>query len=327
MPVYNGEKYLKQSLDSVLNQYFADFELILINDGSTDSSINIINSYDDERIRLITQTNSGPVIARRTGIEVAKGEFIAILDADDISTPERLLKQIEFLEKNKEYLLVGSNFKIIDQDNCIRYKSHMPEKYESIRKLIYMGSPFCHSTVVFRKAIFSEFNYDLEIPLAEDYNLWFNILKKYKCANLPDYLVYYRIHNSNVSKVKMESLKISTKSIIEREFQILNFNQSFQTHYDLFWSALNTRYTYKKLTEFNDLIKSLIKVLNIESAEEKQSIQFYFFMRCVYSGNLLSGMFLFLFSGLFNPFYFRYDFFFDNILYSIKRKIAGNVNN
>ena len=115
MPVYNAEKYLKPALESILNQTYKDFEFLIIDDGSTDKSLEIIKSYNDSRIRLIGHEQNQKLIATlNEGIKLAQGEYIARMDADDISAPERLQKQMEFLEKHPATVVLGCDFQIID---------------------------------------------------------------------------------------------------------------------------------------------------------------------------------------------------------------------
>lgn len=108
MSVYNGEKYLREAIDSILNQTFTHFEFIIVNDGSTDKSLNIIKSYNGSRIILVQQENKGLAAALNEGIKIAKGKYIAMMDADDISLPTRLEKQIQFMEAHPEYVAIGS---------------------------------------------------------------------------------------------------------------------------------------------------------------------------------------------------------------------------
>lgn len=115
MSVYNGEKYLPETIDSILNQTFKDFEFIIINDGSTDKTAKILTSYDDPRIRIFNQENMGLTKSLNRAISLAKGEYIARMDADDISYPERLKKQVDYLNKNPDIGLVGSKYIRIDK--------------------------------------------------------------------------------------------------------------------------------------------------------------------------------------------------------------------
>ena len=116
--LYNSEKYIKETIESLLNQTFKNFEILIINDASTDNSVNVVNSINDDRIRLIhNETNKGICLTRQKGIKEAKGKYIAILDADDLAMPNRLEKQFLFLENNPEIVLCGTNANFIDENN------------------------------------------------------------------------------------------------------------------------------------------------------------------------------------------------------------------
>jgi glycosyltransferase involved in cell wall biosynthesis len=116
MPVYNGEKYLREAIDSIFNQTFTDFEFLIVDDGSTDNSVEIINSYQNSRINLVkNDKNEGLVYTLNRGLSLAKGEYIARMDCDDISLPERLKKQIDFLDSNSEIAVVGTWIKVINE--------------------------------------------------------------------------------------------------------------------------------------------------------------------------------------------------------------------
>ena len=153
MAVYNEELYLQQAIESILNQSLDDFEFVIVNDGSTDRSAEIIRSYNDSRIRLLNQENRGLTRSLNRGIKEARGGMIARMDADDISEPKRLEMQVEFLEANPDYVLVGTNVWIMTDDGEIIRKSNYPVNDEGVRQVLLHTdySPFCHSSVMFRK--------------------------------------------------------------------------------------------------------------------------------------------------------------------------------
>lgn len=202
MPVYNGAKYLKVAIDSVLAQTYSDFEFIIINDGSTDETLDIINSYSDPRIVLVSQENKGVTKSLNVGLKIAKGEIIARLDADDIAEPERFAKQMAFLESNPAITLVGSRAVAIDKDgNMIENFDYPPLTHKAIKKYYIFHNPFIHSTVMFRKAVIDVCGpYNEAIIRAQDYDFLGRIITKFQSANLPERLVKYRIHDERVTK-------------------------------------------------------------------------------------------------------------------------------
>ena len=156
MSVYNGEKYLREAVNSILNQTFKDFEFIIINDGSTDGTREILESYNDPRIILIHKGNMGLTQSLNKGIALAKGKYIARQDADDISLPERLEKQIEFLERNEKVALLGTAIEIIDEIGNYLQTIKPPTDDSSIRKGIKQNNYFCHGSVIFKRQGFFE---------------------------------------------------------------------------------------------------------------------------------------------------------------------------
>lgn len=197
MAVYNGECYLQESIDSILTQTFDDFEFLIINDGSRDSTREIICSYDDPRIRLIeNEQNIGLTRSLNKGLQLAKGEFIARQDADDISEPERLAKQVAFLETYPEVALVGSWYKKIDAQGSLIGERKLPCDCTQIRWDILFYCPFVHSAVMFRKQTFAEQIglYNEAFLYSQDYDLWWRIARRLQVANINEYLMKLRIN-------------------------------------------------------------------------------------------------------------------------------------
>lgn len=199
MPVYNGEKYLREAIDSILNQTLTDFEFLIIDDGSKDNSVQIINSYNDARIRLVrNETNLGISKTLNRGIEMASSEFIARMDADDISYPTRLQKQYDYLIKNPDCALLSTWAKMITEQN-----EHIrTEQYRS--RLHYYNLTFeCwmyHPTVVFTKSAAKDVGM-YSIPYAEDFELFWQLSRKYKIACLEEVLVDYRVTDQSLHQV------------------------------------------------------------------------------------------------------------------------------
>jgi glycosyltransferase involved in cell wall biosynthesis len=211
MPVYNGEEYIREAIDSILCQTFADFEFLVIDDGSTDNSLEIINSYQDPRIRLVQNfTNQGLPYSLNYGILLSRGKYIARMDCDDISSPNRLIKQVEFLDKNPDIGILGSYFVLMTKENKKFYIKTAPISDLEIRYKCLFETPFGHPTVMYRREIFEKnsLNYETELNPVEDYKLWTQIIDYTKGANIKDPLVYYRLHNQSIShKYKNEQIE------------------------------------------------------------------------------------------------------------------------
>ncbi len=202
MSVYNGEKYLREAIDSILNQTFKDFESIIINDGSTDSSREIILSYNDPRIRLIdNEKNTGLTHSLNKGLQLAKGEYIARQDADDISLPERLERMTDFLDKNKDVELLGSSFINIDEKGKELSVSLLNTDDKEIKNMLLSGNHFGFE--MFRKRVMEKVGfYREEFRYAQDYDLALRIAEVSKVANIKEPLYKYRITPNSISTVK-----------------------------------------------------------------------------------------------------------------------------
>lgn len=196
MPVYNTkEEYLRASIESILNQTFTDFEFIIVNDGSTNNAEEVILSYKDNRIKYVKQENQGIVGALNNAWSKASGKYIARMDSDDIAYPERFAKQVNFLEENPEYSLVGSWAKIIPSKNIIK----LPQDIKIMDLLA--DCMFIHPSIMFNKADFEKFNlqYETGFEYAEDYCLYANAVKYLKITNLQEVLLDYRVYPENSS--------------------------------------------------------------------------------------------------------------------------------
>lgn len=201
MPVYNAEKYLREAIDSVLAQTYTDFEFLIVNDGSTDNSLNIIKSYSDKRIRLINRENGGVSAALNTGLTTAKGSFIVRFDADDVCYPDRIRLQYEFMKKNPEYVLAGSDADYINKDGEYIFTfNNAGYTDEVIREKSLLGCPFIHSTVIYRKQdVLDLGGYEVKAHTFEDYFLWIQLLKKGKVCNFDFPLIKVRFNPESVT--------------------------------------------------------------------------------------------------------------------------------
>jgi glycosyltransferase involved in cell wall biosynthesis len=196
MAVYNGERYLREAVDSILCQTFQDFQFLIINDGSTDSSRDLILSYDDARIMLVdSEHNVGQTRSLNRGLELAAGELIARQDADDISEPERLAKQVAFLDRHPGVVLLGTWYKEIDVQGTVIGVRKLPCDTTDIRWSLLFFCPFIHSSVMFSKSVIVEQIgfYNETFAYAQDHELWYRIARRLPVANLPEPLVRFRV--------------------------------------------------------------------------------------------------------------------------------------
>ncbi len=199
MPVYNCEKYLKEAIDSILCQTFKDFEFLIINDGSTDSTADIVQSYKDSRINFVeNEQNIGLAASLNRGIDLAKCEYIARMDADDISRPERLEKQFAFMEKNSDIDICGTWAKFF---GALNFVAKYAETRDKIVTNSFITSPVAHPSIIFRKNSFNRHNlrYNPEFKVTQDYELWVKAVKYLKFANIQEVLLDYRINSNQLT--------------------------------------------------------------------------------------------------------------------------------
>jgi hypothetical protein len=202
MSVYNGEKFLIEAIDSILGQTFADFEFIIIDDGSTDSTSKILSDYAkrDERVRVFAQENRGRAESLNCGIDRARAPLIARMDADDISLPHRLEQQLEFMKTHSEIGLLGGAAELVSPGK-IKFGVHQPPIDDGeIRQALLSSNPFFHPTLVLRKDIVREVGgYRKALMDADDYDLILRMAERSKVANIASCVLLYRIHSNQVS--------------------------------------------------------------------------------------------------------------------------------
>jgi glycosyltransferase involved in cell wall biosynthesis len=203
LPVRNGGRWLEETIQSLEDQTFKDFELLVIDDGSTDNSIDIIKQSNLQHIRIIPGPQQGLAKALALGVNEAKTEIIFRQDQDDISLPSRFQLQYNFLEENKDHVAVGSNATKIDEKGKKKGVIKSPNKSKAIEMYFNLSNPLVHSSMAFRKsAVLAAGNYwsPSSDPFPEDLHLWSRLIKKGQIANIPSILVMYRIHDKSLSQ-------------------------------------------------------------------------------------------------------------------------------
>lgn len=205
MPVYNGERFLNKAIESILNQSFGEFEFIIINDGSTDNSQKIIESYTDNRIKAIKKQNTGLIDTLNMGISASTGEWIARMDADDISYPTRFEEQLKFIQD--DIAVIGSQACLIDEFDNICGETRFDCENDKIRKKLgQYKSNIIHPSVIINKSMINRVGgYDPKMHVAEDYDLWLRISRIGKIINVNKKLIGLRKHTGNISVTKLET--------------------------------------------------------------------------------------------------------------------------
>ena len=264
LSVYNGGEFLTEAIESILNQTYKDFEFIIINDGSTDGSLELIREFEkqDSRIVLITRENKGLIASLNEGIEKSKGKYIARMDADDISLPNRFEVQLEFMEKNLNIGVCGSWIEVFGEGYKAKVVKVAPND-EELRAMLIFTVPVMHPSVMMRKDLLDIYNlrYNEEYQSAEDYKMWLDCAKFIKLANIEKVLLKYRILNTGMTRVAETTQNDKRYEVIGRIFKealakmgVENSEEENQFHYILI--------SHERIVKTNVDIEYLDKYLN-----------------------------------------------------------------
>ncbi|RQO79795.1 hypothetical protein DBR40_02230 [Pedobacter sp. KBW01] len=245
MAAYNQADFIKHSINSILIQSFPDFELIVVDDGSTDDTVSIAKSFNDERIRLIqNESNKGLIYTRNLLLTLAKGEYIAILDADDIAYPNRLELQYKYLLANPDVVLCGGHAAIINEHSEKTGTKLMVPIDNTVDLFMLFGNPFVNSTTMFKTNVFIELGGYQNYTISEDFDLFIRMAEKYQVANLDETLVDYRIHSNNTSSLNLDIRLANERKIIssmQEHIGLTNHAKWINLHVELFnWSLSKT---------------------------------------------------------------------------------------
>jgi glycosyltransferase involved in cell wall biosynthesis len=265
---------VQTAVESILNQTYTDFELLIIDDSSTDATVALIKKMEDSRIQLIEKpVNSGYTNSLNYGLKIAKGKYIARMDGDDISFPERFAKQITYLEANPEVVVCGTTYKIIGNDKPIA----LPENHEAIKLGLLWGNCISHPSVMIRKKTLDEYSiqYDTSKEPAEDYDMWVRLLSLGKLHNLQEVLLEYRLYGNQVSRKRAEDQK---KNDVLAKFKMLEY---LNIEWDsLEYEFLERNFRKTELINFKDIkifkqIQNKLAVANSSGFFEPKSFGLY----------------------------------------------------
>lgn len=220
MPVYNGEKYLAEAIESILTQTFTDFEFIIVDDGSKDHSAEIVGSYaeQDDRIRFVKlERNLGEAGARNHGIAYARGEFIATMDCDDVSLPQRLERQLDAMARNPAIGVLGTGAQAVNEELRPLFNFDLPQQHALIVINLFVGSFLIHpSTMMRRQALSDVGGYARSRPTAPDTELWSRLMWRTRFANLPERLLLYRWHDAQIHRTRDAVAKKQASDVRQR---------------------------------------------------------------------------------------------------------------
>ncbi len=262
MSVYNGEKFLKEAIDSVLNQTYTDFEFIIYNDCSTDNSSKIIESYCDKRIVLINnEQNRGLTVNLHDGMNKATSKYIARMDADDICMPDRFQNQLNFLEANPDISILGSSVIFFDEYGT-EILGTQPLTHDEIIVELLLGYTMMHPSVMMRLSDFKKhnLNYNPHFRYSQDFDLWVRVSRILKMANLSKPLIKMREHSSKISRALKPEQKAFSDEIRTRQLQELKVDLSEKEIEAFNLSASGSTAGQKNIIK--NLENALISILN-----------------------------------------------------------------
>lgn len=267
IPVYNSEDYIKDALNSIVTQTYTNLEIIIVDDCSTDQSIEIINSFQDSRIRLIrNEENKGIPYNRNLGLNESKGKYMAIMDADDIAMPNRIEEQVAFMEKHQDIDAIGTYYEMFGSKVSRTFKP----KYispEEIKVQLLFFSQIGNPTAMVRLETIKkhQITYNPEYFVAQDYDMWVQISKVGKLHILPDVLLKYRTGHSNITKKSQEEKAVKRKKIIDSihkdilEFYRFNLTDKELIVYNEFFNDNSSEISKSSLEVIATISKKMIE--------------------------------------------------------------------
>lgn len=292
MPTYNGAKFLKETIDSILNQTFTDFEFIIINDCSpdTEETDKIIANYDDSRIRYIhNEENLGISGSSNKGIALAKGKYIARQDHDDISLRTRLEEQYNYMESHPEVGVCGTWAKTFGRGFLKNKTNKYPVKNSEIKANLFNRCPILHPSSVMRKEIFTKHNlfYDESYKTGNDLKLWLDASKLTKFHNIPKILFKYRMHSNRTSETQSDRANDEMKMLFNFKFNLLDLELTSEEK-DIFYSKIvknkNKNFDVTLLEKIEKILKKIVEANNktnfFPNAEFNNIIGRYWLRRC-----------------------------------------------
>lgn len=316
VPVYNGAAYIKECMESVIHQTYRDFELIIIDDGSTDETADIVRTFNDSRIHFIqNNTNLGLIATLNKAFELSRGKYIARLDADDIALPERLAVQVQHMELNQNLALLGTAYFPLKQGIASTVTLAMGKG--KIQANLLFNSCFAHPSVMIRKSALTEraSAFNPAYPHAEDYELWSWLMRNKEVENIAEPLIYYRIHENQISKIKQDEQRATAQKIRTELLQWLDvpFSENdFLFHQQLAENTLQwDAHTYEKaIAHIHIILLAAQKKTSIESKTFNQYLLAYIADKAKYLK--LEGYKILRESSLFKqiPFTLRWECFF-----------------
>ena len=301
-PVYNREKYLVKCIESILKQTYSNFEFLIVDDKSSDNTLEIIKNYQsiDSRIKILeNDKNLGATVSFNRGLDVCQGKYVARMDSDDISLPDRFLKQVDIFESWHELEVLGTGAILIDCNEKEIGRRQFPSDFKRIKSILNTGVPVFDPSVMMRTSTLKEtMGFDNRLAPADDYHLWLTLFKKKKIiSNIDNYLIKYRLHDSNLSKLESReqlrksflALQIYNSDFSTNEFFKKNIPQSLNNFEELiieYWNGSETSVTgsikilkeYFRNKEYYTKSNELKVLTLLKSLLKKRSYFFFWYL-------------------------------------------------
>lgn len=283
MAVYNGEKYLRKAIESILNQSFTDFEFLIVNDGSTDDSGEIFRTYTDARIRILTNDNNiGLAGSLNRGLKAARGEYVARIDADDVALSQRLDAQNSFLDANPDIILVGSGYEIIDETGKVLETVEVLGHPLAIRFWLLFDNPICHSSVMFRRSAALEAKgYAEGVQVGQDFAFWNRLACVGNITQINRPLVKLRLHEESISR----SAPINTKSqyvltVVRNIYRLTARKIPFDVANSLYGQSTRRFFDKSTIRQAYEEIGNCLAIL-MESESKNRKTRFLLLSQCL----------------------------------------------
>ncbi|MBX2857963.1 MAG: glycosyltransferase [Cellvibrionaceae bacterium] len=278
MPVKDGERYLRMALDSVLRQSFDNFEIIIVNDGSSDSTAQIIASYSDPRLIVIAHSvPQGVAVSLNVGIAKARGKYVARMDADDCCLPRRLERQFNYMEAHSNCIALGCSYYLMDENDKVLRKAYVPTSDAELRFMLLYSVPFCHPSLMYRRQVLIDngLSYSKASGYAEDFEFLIRLSKFGDFACTCEYLFQYRTHAGGVSKAKRGILvKDFSRVAVPHIKNMLNNQDWCDLKLTEFVEMSASKTTFKNKKQIDDYMRIFFELVNayIKTLESPEAV-------------------------------------------------------
>lgn len=267
MTAYNAEAYIEEAVNSVLGQTYSNIELIVVDDKSSDRTLTILREItkNDKRVRVIAKhKNGGPSVASNLGLKYIKGKYLARMDADDVSYQDRIAKQVEYMESNKDVIAVGGQCELIDKNGNSIGMKQFPTKTEKISEALYMYNPMQHPSMMVNLELLPEkkFRYNENSVLAHDLELLYMLDQYGRLANLPDTVLKYRYHGDSLSLNNPRKTFVHTVEVREVAKDIYGYSPTFKA------KIVDAMQRIVMTILPNSMVYPLFRVLRMNSMDE-----------------------------------------------------------